>query len=588
MKTIVFVVALFACVGPLAAAGLLALPGKDFPFKSNGSKLESGGWGLTGNDYLGTYLTLAKPGRLELVVKASGRGGIMHLHVGDKRFVQAVNEPNSHDFRFKCDLPAGVHSLRIELNCSPMRNDVTFLKVESLSVSGDGASLTDSEPNDALALKAADTYIENYRKGSVELTLTNGRSKPLPAGTVVHVKLRKHAFDFGTAVYGTNASNGDWLRDSPAPGSDAFKYQQFLNTHFNMIVPENAGKWGSCEAERDKETMGFVDSMLAYAAKNGLKARMHCVMWGQSLPKWAETLLNTSIKGSTQQERDAARKDLRGQITERINTLVRDRAGKYIQVDGINESAHQDEFLKAYGPDGVASIYDEIIKASAGRARVYFNEYNLFQWNQQFGYKDDYANWYKDHIEKILDSGMSPANRARVGIGMQYYTSAEPDAIKYSPHSPVRIAKVLANLSIFELPMSLTEFGVGKTGEQFAPKCLSDTMRLVFGSDRTTSFLMWGFQRSHIWTPASALVDDNWNLTETGKTYEQLLGIHNWGIAGLPTWTTDLTLKTDRKGHVSFRGFFGDYDVTVNGRTYSCALTRDKSHLTVNVAQPSH
>ena len=160
---------------------------------------------------------------------------------------------------------------------------------------------------------------------------------------------------------------------------------------------------------------------------------------------------------------------------------MRDRAGKYVQVDGINESAHQDVFLKAYGPDGVAGIYDEIIKASAGRARVYFNEYNLFQWSQQFGYKDDYANWYKDHILKILDSGVSPANRERMGIGMQYYTSAEPDALKYSPHSPARIAKVLQNLAIFELPMSLTEFGVGKTGEPFAPKYLSDTMRLVFG-----------------------------------------------------------------------------------------------------------
>lgn len=567
--TIVFVLSIY----PRLSADAFALLGKDFPFKSNGSKLESGGWELTGNDYMGTYLTLAKPGRVEFVVKASGRGGIMHLHVGDKRFAQVVNESNSRDFRFKCDLPAGVHSVRIEMNRSPMRNDIASLKVGFLSVSGDGASLAGSDPNDDLVLKAADTYIENYRRGPVELTLTDGKGKPLLAGTDVHVKLRKHAFDFGTAVYGTNAQNGDWLRDNPAPGSDAFKYQRFLNTHFNMIVPENAGKWGSCEAERDKETMGLVDSMLAYAASNGLRARMHCVLWGQSLPKWAETMLDTAIKGPTQQERDAAKKELRGQITERINTLVRDRAGKYVQVDGINESAHQDGFLNAYGNDGIAGIYDEIIKASAGRARVYFNEYNLFQWGQQFGYKDDYANWYKDHIEKI---GVSQANRQRIGIGMQYYTSAEPDAIKYSPHSPVRIAKVLQNLTIFELPMSLTEFGVGSAGVQFAPKYLSDTMRLVFGSDQTTSFLMWGFQRPHMWTPGSALVDDNWNLTECGKTYEQLLGIHDWGIAGLPMWTTDLTLKTDRKGRVSFKAFHGDYDVTVDGRSRSLTVVKGR------------
>jgi len=580
LKTLFLAAALLAYLCPQAMGDAATLSGKDFPFKSNGSKIESGGWELTGNDYLGTYLTLPKPGRVVFSIKASGSVATMHLHVGDKRFAQSIN-PGACDF--KCDLPAGVYSVRIELNRPPARNGAAFLRVESLTVSGPGIQLSNSDPSDELVLKAADTYIENCRKGSAELSLTDSKGKPLPEGTVVHVKLHKHAFDFGTAVYGTNAQNGDWLRDNPAPGTDAFKYQQFINTHFNIIVPENAGKWGPCEAERDKETMDFADAILAYAAKHGLKARMHCVLWGESMPKWAEGLLNTAIKGSTQQERDAASKDLRGEISQRINTLVRDRAGKYVQVDGINESAHVDLFLKAYGPSGVGGIYEEIIKASAGRARVYFNEYNLFQWSQQFGYKDDYANWYKDHIRKILDSGVSPANRERIGIGMQYYASAEPDALKYSPHSPVRISKVLANLAIFEQPMSLTEFGTGRTGEPHAAKYLSDTMRLVFGADQTTSFLMWGFWQSHIWAPGSALVDDNWNLTECGKTYEQLVGIHDWGIQDLPIWDTDLTLKTDRKGKVRFRGFFGDYDVTVGGRSYAVVLAKGKDKLSVRL-----
>ena len=80
MKTVFLAAALLAYLCPQAMGDAATLPGKDFPFKSSGSKIESGGWELTGNDYLGTYLTLPKPGRVvwdtDLTLKTDRKGKV--------------------------------------------------------------------------------------------------------------------------------------------------------------------------------------------------------------------------------------------------------------------------------------------------------------------------------------------------------------------------------------------------------------------------------------------------------------------------------------------------------------------------------
>jgi hypothetical protein len=39
-------------------------------------------------------------------------------------------------------------------------------------------------------------------------------------------------------------------------------------------------------------------------------------------------------------------------------------------------------------------------------------------------------------------------------------------------------------------------------------------------------------------------------------------------------WTTRLTAKTDRQGSITFRGYFGHYQLTINGITYEFDLKK--------------
>ena len=40
-------------------------------------------------------------------------------------------------------------------------------------------------------------------------------------------------------------------------------------------------------------------------------------------------------------------------------------------------------------------------------------------------------------------------------------------------------------------------------------------------------------------------------------------------------WTTDETILADKNGNVNFRGFYGEYEVTVGKKTYNVNFDKD-------------
>ena len=94
------------------------------------------------------------------------------------------------------------------------------------------------------ALAAAETYTDNYRKGPANLALVG-----VAPGTQVDVKLKRHAFNFGTTA--PTVSPTRCLINNPAPGIDAARFQQALvDNRFNSLSAENGGKWDANEGTR--------------------------------------------------------------------------------------------------------------------------------------------------------------------------------------------------------------------------------------------------------------------------------------------------------------------------------------------------
>lgn len=597
---------------PPLSAWAAVLTGSELAMHSSGIG-HGTDWTLDSTGYVGTYITLAAPGQVTLSAQAAGNSTDavlprMNFVIADtKAGFDVGGRFNTYQHTF--DLPVGTYFVRTEF-----ANDVPTadrqLIIRDLDISG-ATVRNSSELGPAgldamlnfLAVESANTYIENFRKGSVSVAL--GGVAP---GTPVEVRLKRHAFNFGTALNGSTTNNVNSYLGSNGTAKQT-NFQERLLQNFNAVVPGNAGKWLNNEFIRDSPNMGAVNQMLDFAESHGMSARMHNLLWGDDQtngqqPGW---VLNDGQSGLLDQAAAgdiAAAAELRQEISERIAYYVGDGPGgsddpsrRYTELDVYNESFHTGavgiaaNYWKVYGPEGVADIYRETKLAatnSGGIAKTYLNEYNVLS--------DEYAQWYVDHFETIQNAGRAAGYGDVIdGIGAQYYPSS------LASHVPRRVMQGIQNLAVLDLPFTLTEFAIeAGVSQTDAATILEQTMRLVFGNATSTGFFMWGFHQesgfgaNQMYRPGSALYTvntgnfNNWTITPAGIRYEWLFGLRPDSSkrgANASPWDTQLTAIVDENGTINFKGFWGEYELVIDGHTYRLALVKGTSQYAL-VAAP--
>jgi hypothetical protein len=107
---------------------------------------------------------------------------------------------------------------------------------------------------------------------------------------------------------------------------------------------------------------------------------------------------------------------------------------------------------------------------------------------------------------------------------------------------------------------------------------------MVFGNPNAETFMYWGFWEGATSSLQSGSImvhsnwknpDGSWNLTPAGQRYEWLFGLSNdptKGGANSNPWKTDLMTTVAADGTIDFTGFYGDYEITVNGQTFDLTL----------------
>jgi GH35 family endo-1,4-beta-xylanase len=568
--------AMLAFVSPAASQ---TFTGSSLSQRSSGSG--SGNWTLSENGYVGTYFTLAAPGSVTLTVNASGSTNDavlphMNMVVADTSVGFDV-AAGSSNYQHTFNLPAGTYFVRDEFN-----NDLSTanrqLTVSSLTVAGATVSnTTNTTTNDASALAAADTYIANFRQGPAAVSLTG-----VASGTPVQVKMVRNAFNFGTYVQGVD--NPQLFLAPVAPGdttSTAAHYQSFVNSHFNILVPSNMGKWAYNEATPNAPTMDNVDTILSYTQAHDMNARMHNMIWGAQQPAWVNTLI-TNAQSSNPATAAQAKADLATAITNRIAYYVHDRSQLYSELDVLNEARREGTYWKIFGAQGVAQIYKnalDAIHAVGADTRTYVNEYNVLQYSTDpdGGAGDPYANWYRRNVEQLNSQGFG---QVVTGIGVQYNIDPRTN-LGSNAHSPARMEDVLQNLSVTGLPITLTEFAVQPnpggvtTTEQRSAQVYGESLRMLFGTPQATSFLIWEpWPTATVNTDNTTIVDNNWNLRASGQTLVNLLN----------SWTTPTqSLTADASDSINFNGFYGDYQFSVGVYKGTMSLIKGTSQYSVNI-----
>jgi hypothetical protein len=76
---------------------------------------------------------------------------------------------------------------------------------------------------------------------------------------------------------------------------------------------------------------------------------------------------------------------------------------------------------------------------------------------------------------------------------------------------------------------------------------------LCFGHPAVVSINWWGFSDRNIWLPGGGLVDEEYRPKPVYDMLDKLIN---------QTWRTNSVAQADDQGTLSFRGFWGKYEIT--------------------------
>lgn len=267
-----------------------------------------------------------------------------------------------------------------------------------------------------------------------------------------------------------------------------------FGTYWNQISPENSGKWGSVESQRDRYSFGGLDAMKTYAETNKIPWKLHTLVWGSQYPSW--------ITGLNQADQLA-------EITEWFDTL----AVRYPNVDMIDvvNEAHPSHapapYKAALGGDGTTG-YDWIIKAfQMARARwpkaiLIYNDFNNIEWNNE-------VNWTPTMINAMLKA------------------KAPVDAIGAQAHDAFQIAdntlkSNIDKLAATGLPIYITEFDIPEANDATQKTIMEAKFKVFWNHPKVVGVTYWGYIVGQTWKSGTGL------LTSTGTERPALVWLKDY------------------------------------------------------------
>jgi endo-1,4-beta-xylanase len=206
---------------------------------------------------------------------------------------------------------------------------------------------------------------------------------------------------------------------------------------------------------------------------------------------------------------------------------------------------HGDYYAKMLGLR-TGAPYFKFCKGIAPAAIFYVNDYNVLSGRD--------AGRYVEHIRELIQAGADVG-----GIGCQGHFRGRVRA-------SADLWERLNMLAQFDLPIKITEFDIDTRDRAQQAQDLRRFYRVCFAHPAVSGILMWGFWEGAHWRPNAALWRADWSMKPAGEAYTKLV---------TDEWFTRGKDRTDERGQLHFRGFFGTYRFDIKGRSFAAKLTRE-------------
>nr|KAG5710670.1 hypothetical protein BaRGS_035072 [Batillaria attramentaria] len=382
--------------------------------------------------------------------------------------------------------------------------------------------------------RQTDSVIDRIRKNDIHLRVTTASGID-PAQVKIQVLQKRKSFPFGTAV-----NSWKYVEQS----SSAQKYRDFLHTHFNWAVLENALKWRQLEPTQGHYQYDRAVKTIDGLRAAGLKVRGHNMVW--SVGKYVPDFVKSQ---SGNQLRETVRKHI-----EWTCSITR---GKLEHWDVNNENLHGQWFQERLQDRDYDLELFRMAHRECPDAKLFLNDYSVT------------ARGASTRAYLAQAQRFKAANVSMYGIGVQSHFHANQNP------NPTLMKERLDLLAQAGAPIWITEMTCSSHDEDKRADCYETAFRVYYSHPAVEGILMWGvWDQDHNMGLAASL------LTEAGRRVLDLLENQ---------WMKDETHVLSQAGkQFTVRGFHGNYEIHVHYQGHELSnltqtFTLGKADKTINI-----
>ncbi len=247
--------------------------------------------------------------------------------------------------------------------------------------------------------------------------------------------------------------------------------------YWNQITPENEGKWGTVEPNKDIMNWAGLDAVYAYTKAHGTLFKQHNFIWGQQQPAWLAPL---------------SAEDQKAQVEQWISLFCA-RFPDVALIDVVNEPTHnQPVYMNALGGAG-SSGYDWVVQALkwahqyCPSAKLLVNDYNTIEYGAD---RDNFI-----ELIKAVKAAGAPID----GIGAQGH-----DAYKLSVSTVQSNVDALATQT--GLPVYITELDINEANDATQKTELQSLMTMFEADANVKAITLWGYIVGQTWEANTGLM----------------------------------------------------------------------------------
>ena len=412
--------------------------------------------------------------------------------------------------------------------------------------------------------------IETYRKGDGKVQVIDKNGNPV-AGAKIKLSQKSHEFRFGANIF--------MLDELETPEKNEI-YKKCFADVFNMATLPFY--WDSLEPERGKPRYAkdspkvyrrpAPDLCIEFCEEHGIEPREHALAYDHFFPTWLY---------------DAEIDEIKRELERRYSEIAERYADKIPTIEVTNEMKHAKGRTKFYDdPDFVEWCF-RLAEKYFPNNHLGINEGRRFAWCDNCRTSDAYYAYTEAAILK----------GARIdAIGMQYHLFNKLEEEYAKTRQMLNPRLLYAHMDMYSRlgkPLQITEITIPSYSwdpddEELQAEMLEKLYSVWFSHPNVEQIIYWNLVDgyAHLWDPDPEKIRASQGNMSLGENY-YYGGLLRFDMSPKPAylklkellqkkWHTEAEAVTDADGNAEFRGFYGKYDIEIDGKKIAAELDLSK------------